>query len=103
MLPTPIFLPGEFHGQRSVGGYSPRGLRELDVTEQLMCSAAIVTAATPYGEHQGSSRCEIKGYWPPGRAEIHKKGMISVTPGSCIFPYTESAKFLNLGYLVFLN
>ena len=32
-LPTPVFLPGEFHGQRSLGGYSPLGHRELDVTE----------------------------------------------------------------------
>ena len=23
--PTPVFLPGEFHGQRSLVGYSPRG------------------------------------------------------------------------------
>ena len=23
MLPTPVFLPGEFHGQRSLAGYSP--------------------------------------------------------------------------------
>jgi len=22
-LPTPVFLPGEFHGQRSLAGYSP--------------------------------------------------------------------------------
>jgi len=22
-LPTPVFLPGEFHGQRSQAGYSP--------------------------------------------------------------------------------
>ena len=22
-LPTPVFLPGEFHGQRSLGDYSP--------------------------------------------------------------------------------
>ena len=33
--PTPIFLPGEFHGQRSLVGYSPRGHKELDPTEQL--------------------------------------------------------------------
>ena len=33
-LPTPIFLPGEFHRHRSSVGYSPRGLRELDTTEQ---------------------------------------------------------------------
>ena len=24
--PTPVFLPGEFHGQRSLAGYSPWGL-----------------------------------------------------------------------------
>ena len=26
--PTPVFLPGEFHGQRSLLGYSPWGHRE---------------------------------------------------------------------------
>ena len=26
-LPTPVFLPGEFHGQRSLVGYSPWGCR----------------------------------------------------------------------------
>ena len=25
--PTPVFLPGKFHGQRSLVGYSPRGCR----------------------------------------------------------------------------
>ena len=28
--PTPVFLPGEFHGQRSLVGYSPWGCRESD-------------------------------------------------------------------------
>ena len=27
--PTPVFLPGKPHGQRSLVGYSPRGLKEL--------------------------------------------------------------------------
>ena len=31
--PTPIFLPGESHGQRSLVGYSPCGHKELDMTE----------------------------------------------------------------------
>jgi len=31
---TPVFLPGEFHGQRSLAGYSPWGCKELDTTEQ---------------------------------------------------------------------
>ena len=30
---TPVFLPGEFHGQRSLVGCSPWGLKELDMTE----------------------------------------------------------------------
>ena len=33
--PTPVFLPGEFHGQRSLVGYSPWGCIESDTTEQL--------------------------------------------------------------------
>ena len=31
--PTPVFLPGESHGQRSLAGYSPWGCKELDMTE----------------------------------------------------------------------
>ena len=31
--PTPVFLPGEFHGQRSLVGYSPRGHKESDATD----------------------------------------------------------------------
>ena len=31
--PTPVFLPGESHGQRSLAGYSPWGHTELDTTE----------------------------------------------------------------------
>ena len=33
--PTPVFLPGEFHGQRSLAGYSPWGCKESDMTEWL--------------------------------------------------------------------
>ena len=36
--PTPIFLPGEFYGQRSLADYSPWGCKELDATEQLTLS-----------------------------------------------------------------
>ena len=33
--PTPVFLPGKFHGQRSQADYNLWGLKELDMTEQL--------------------------------------------------------------------
>ena len=31
--PTPVFSLGESHDQRSLAGYSPRGCKELSVTE----------------------------------------------------------------------
>ena len=40
--PTPVFLPGEFHGQRSLVGYSPWGHKEWDTTEQLTLSLFIL-------------------------------------------------------------
>ena len=33
MTPTPIFLLGKFHEQRSLKGYSPWGRKELDTAE----------------------------------------------------------------------
>ena len=34
--PTPVFLPGESHGQKSLMGYNLWGHKELDRTEQLI-------------------------------------------------------------------
>ena len=31
--PTPVLLPGESHGQRSLAGYSPYVRKELDMTK----------------------------------------------------------------------
>ena len=33
--PTPVFLPGKFHGQKNLVVYSPRGRKESDITGQL--------------------------------------------------------------------
>ena len=51
--PTPVFLPGEFHGQRSLAGYSPWGHKESDTTEQLT--------------HTHTHRDNLKGF-PDGSA-----------------------------------
>ena len=45
--PTPVFLPGEPHGQKSLAGYSPWGCKELDMTEETQhsihqCSTEII-------------------------------------------------------------
>ena len=36
--PVPVFLPGKFHGQRSLEGYSPGGCKESEMTERLTLS-----------------------------------------------------------------
>ena len=36
LQPTPVFLPGESHEQRSLAGYSPSGRKELGVTEHIL-------------------------------------------------------------------
>ena len=33
--PTPVFWPGECHGQKSLVGYIPWGHKESDTTEQI--------------------------------------------------------------------
>ena len=37
MATAPVFLPGKFHGRRSLVGYSPWGHKESDTTERLQC------------------------------------------------------------------
>ena len=43
-LPTPVFLPGKFHGQRSLAGYSLWGCSELGTTEGLTLSPLILSS-----------------------------------------------------------
>ena len=72
-LPTPTFLPGEFHGLRSLVGYSPWGRRELDTTEHThtMVLYLLIQAARYSGESNGphSSTLAWKIPWmeEPGR------------------------------------
>ena len=40
-IPTSVFLPGEFHAQRSLAGYCPWGRRESDLTQQLILSLSL--------------------------------------------------------------
>ena len=45
---TPVFLPGEFHGQRSLAGYSPWGRRESDTTEWLSTHVIFFREKLPF-------------------------------------------------------
>ena len=41
-LSIPVFLPGEFHGQRSLASYSPWSCKESDTTEQPKVSLSLL-------------------------------------------------------------
>ena len=49
-LPTSVFLPGEFHGQRSLSGYSSRDCKELDMIFIYIstCVCLIIIAFIPH-------------------------------------------------------
>ena len=40
--PTPVFFPGESHGQRNLVGYSPWGHKESGTMEETECLGAHV-------------------------------------------------------------
>ena len=44
-LPTPVFLPGEFHKQKSKTDYSPWGGEELDVTIVVILKFVLLAQA----------------------------------------------------------
>ena len=62
--PTPVFLPVEFHGQRSLVGYSPWGHKDSDMTERLTLTLCTHRAAslccTVDTEHCKATINEIK-------------------------------------------
>ena len=46
---TPVFLPGESHGQRSLASYSSGGHKELDTTERLSTPGLRLHSSTARG------------------------------------------------------
>ena len=58
--PTPIFLPGKSHGQRSLVGYSPWGRKESDTTEQLNLSELMSLQGFPGGSVGKESACSAE-------------------------------------------
>ena len=69
--PTPVFLPGEPHGQRSLEGYSPWELKESDVAERLSAHALSIRHiqwTALWGAHQRENQQVEKAFCTAGRA-----------------------------------
>ena len=74
--PPPVFLPGESHGERSLAGYSPRGCKESDTTEQLSNSSNCLyprrVDTPPLG--RGGPAERTRGYQPPPQHPLVEEG-----------------------------
>ena len=55
MQPSPVFLPGESHGQRNLAVYGPWGHKESDTTE--------ATEHKNTGEHEVVRYCDFYLYF----------------------------------------
>ena len=66
--PTPVFLPGEFHGQRNLAGYSPQGCKELDMQGDPLTHSELMWSHTfIHWEHktrrQGGAKAHEYDAW----------------------------------------
>ena len=59
--PTPVFLPGESYGQRSLAGCSPQGHTESDTTEKRLSTQdkTVATETGPVGKYLLRQLCLI--------------------------------------------
>ena len=74
-LPTPVFLPGEFHGQRSLAGYSPWG---------FISSCTFMATFNPLLEFTRASQLVlIVKNLPANTGDIRDTGSIPALGRSC--------------------
>ena len=70
--PTPIFLPGKSHGQRSLVGCTPRGCKESDTTERLT-------------HHLWSRNCYYPHFFTDKKTEVEREVELVFKPKYCPF------------------
>ena len=64
--PTPVLLPGKFHGWRSLKGYSPWGREESDTTERLPFTFHFHALEKEMATHSRVLAWRIPGTGEPG-------------------------------------
>ena len=61
---TPVFLPGKSHGWRNLGGHSPWGHKEMDMTEKLHLHFSVFLPGKSRGQKS------LAGYGSWSRKEL---------------------------------
>ena len=104
--PTPVFLPGESHGQRSLAAYSPCGCKALDTTEHTSTelyqkTSEVIRSLSPHWELPGCS--SYKSRRIPGHCVSNSNTQNSGAIGDKLFQNGEQVlrKFLPKPTLIF--
>ena len=83
--PTPVFLPRQSHGQGSLVGYSPRGRKELDMTEATWRTGQY--RRRNWGRSGLFSQCGHKSFQEPDETGVRqRKGFTSQCFGISLRP-----------------
>ena len=69
--PTPVLLPGESHGGRSLVGYSPWGRKQSDTTERLHFTLHFHALEKEMATHSSVLALRIPGTGKPGWAAVY--------------------------------
>ena len=89
--PTPVFLPGKSHGQRSLERYGPRGCRESDTSEHA-CMQTSHQTPLRLGRHPGNFLARVQPtlkflpQWILGRGKFQNSLTNKSSPSSCPHP-----------------
>ena len=104
--PTPVLLPGESHGQRSLAGYSPWGCKGSDTTEPLtlilscLGVGSVSTPATCSQEPRNprSTAAAAPASVPRATQSVWPQGQGSLWPRLCVrsqaSPNTKQASLI---------
>ena len=92
--PTPLFLPGKFHGQRSLAGYSPWGHKESDTTEQLSMHTRAMCRA-PFSNLQKVENRDFPGGPAVKNLPSKAKGAGSILGWGAKIPHASGPKTQN--------
>ena len=74
--PTPVFLPGEFYGQRSLAGYGPQGHKETETTyhahmhEEKHLIEGVHSSSTSFDASK-KNFCACRSHLPLSLLEAH--------------------------------
>ena len=93
--PTPVFLPGESHGQRSLAGYSPYGCKESDKTGVTWHAHTTTWKSERFVYFILFSFMVLTLLWRRGTLLSHKEVDINtwaLTYGECLGPDTFCSK-----------